>query len=61
VWVVGYHRNSVGVTPAAWMRMSNSPQLGSGTGAVPAIKAEASEESLKRMTLIVLMVGFFLR
>jgi hypothetical protein len=24
VWVVGYHRNSVGVTPAAWMRMSNS-------------------------------------
>jgi hypothetical protein len=37
------------------------PRLGSGTGAVPAIKAESSEESLKRMTLIVLMVGFFLR
>jgi hypothetical protein len=32
---------------------------GSGTGAVPAIKAGASEESLKRMTLIVLMVGLF--
>jgi hypothetical protein len=32
-----------------------------GTGAVPAIKAGASEEPLKRMTLIVLMVGLFLR
>jgi hypothetical protein len=47
--------------PAAWTRMSISPRPGSGTGAVPAIKAGASEESLKRIALIVLIVGLFLR
>ena len=57
VWEVGYHRNSVGVTPAAWTRMSISPRPGWGTAAVPAIKAGASEESLKRMTLIVFIAG----
>ena len=59
MWVVGYHRNSVGVTPAAWTRMSISPRPGWGTRAVPAIKTGASKESLKRMTLIVLMVSNF--
>jgi hypothetical protein len=36
--------------------MSISPRPGWGTGAVAAIKAGASVESLKRMTLIVFMV-----
>ena len=58
VCVVVYHCSSVGVTPAAWTRIRTSPRPGWGTGAVPAIRAGESRESLKRATFIAFVVSY---
>ena len=58
VCVVVYHCSSVGVTPAAWTRIRTSPRPGWGTGAVPAIRAGESKESLKRATFIAFVVSY---